>query len=71
LSVGGKAPHRYLVRSQADSLQEESMSKAVRLGVIIPSVNVATSSQAVLWHALRAAGVRTSVCGFGQLLREH
>jgi maleate isomerase len=32
---------------------------------------VVTSTQAVLWHLLRLAGVKTPVRGFGRLLREH
>ena len=32
---------------------------------------VVTSTQAVLWHLLRLAGVKTSIHGFGRLLREH
>jgi maleate isomerase len=32
---------------------------------------VVTSTQAVLWHLLRLAGVKTSILGFGRLLREH
>ena len=31
---------------------------------------VLSSNQAFLWRALRAAGVRTPVGGFGRLLRE-
>jgi hypothetical protein len=48
LSVGREAPHRYLVRSQADALQEESMSEAVRLGVIVPSVDIVVEE----WHPI-------------------
>jgi maleate isomerase len=88
--------------------QEESMTQAIRLGVIVPSVldlalsawdprsdgiavaclnfrshpiidalearigkPVVTSTQAVLWHLLRLAGVNTPIHGFGRLLREH
>src|SRR5947209_2158054 len=32
---------------------------------------VVTSTQAVLWHALRLAGVTTPISGYGRLLREH
>ena len=32
---------------------------------------VVTSTQAVLWHTLRLAGVATPVPGYGRLLREH
>ena len=32
---------------------------------------VVTSTQAVLWHLLRLAGVETPIHGFGRLLREH
>jgi maleate isomerase len=32
---------------------------------------VVTSTQAVLWHLLRLAGVATPIPGFGRLLREH
>jgi maleate isomerase len=32
---------------------------------------VVTSTQAVLWHLLRLAGVNTPIPGFGRLLREH
>jgi maleate isomerase len=32
---------------------------------------VVTSTQAVLWHLLRLAGVETPILGFGRLLREH
>ena len=32
---------------------------------------VVTSTQAVLWHLLRLAGVETPIPGFGRLLREH
>jgi len=32
---------------------------------------VVTSTQAVLWHALRLAGVTTPIPGYGRLLREH
>ena len=32
---------------------------------------VVTSTQAVLWHLLRLAGVATPIHGFGRLLREH
>jgi maleate isomerase len=32
---------------------------------------VVTSTQAVLWHLLRLAGVKTPIEGFGRLLREH
>ena len=32
---------------------------------------VVTSTQAVLWHLLRLAGVETPIAGFGRLLREH
>ena len=32
---------------------------------------VVTSTQAVLWHLLRLAGVDTPIHGFGRLLREH
>ncbi len=32
---------------------------------------VVTSTQAVLWHLLRLAGVTTPIPGFGRLLREH
>jgi maleate isomerase len=32
---------------------------------------VVTSTQAVLWHLLRLAGVKTSIHGFGRLLCEH
>jgi maleate isomerase len=32
---------------------------------------VVTSTQAVLWHLLRLAGVETPIDGFGRLLREH
>ena len=32
---------------------------------------VVTSTQAVLWHLLRLAGVNTPIHGFGRLLREH
>jgi maleate isomerase len=32
---------------------------------------VVTSTQAVLWHLLRLAGVGTPIRGFGRLLREH
>jgi hypothetical protein len=91
-----------------DAAQEESMTQAIRLGVIVPSVldlalsawdprsdgiavaclnfrshpiidalearigkPVVTSTQAVLWHLLRLAGVNTPIHGFGRLLREH
>jgi maleate cis-trans isomerase len=32
---------------------------------------VVTSTQAVLWHLLRLAGVDTPIHGFGRLLEEH
>ena len=32
---------------------------------------VVTSTQAVLWHLLRLAGVDTLIHGYGRLLREH
>jgi maleate isomerase len=32
---------------------------------------VVTSTQAVLWHLLRLAGVKTPIPGFGRLLRQH
>ena len=32
---------------------------------------VVTSTQAVLWHVLRLAGVTTPIPGYGRLLREH
>ena len=32
---------------------------------------VVTSTQAVLWHLLRLAGIKTAIHGFGILLREH
>lgn len=32
---------------------------------------VVTSTQAVLWHALRLAGVPTPIAGYGRLLHEH
>ena len=32
---------------------------------------VVTSTQAVLWHALRLAGVTAKIAGYGRLLREH
>ena len=32
---------------------------------------VVTSTQAVLWHLLRLAGVTTPIAGYGRLLREH
>ena len=32
---------------------------------------VVTSTQAVLWHLLRLAGVNTQIPGFGRLLREY
>ena len=32
---------------------------------------VVTSTQAVLWHLLRLAGINTAIHGFGRLLREH
>jgi maleate isomerase len=32
---------------------------------------VVTSTQAVLWHLLRIAGIKTPIHGFGLLLREY
>src|SRR5712692_605007 len=32
---------------------------------------VVTSTQAVLWHLLRLAGIKAPIYGFGRLLREH
>jgi maleate isomerase len=32
---------------------------------------VITSTQATLWHALRLAGIRDSLPGYGRLLQEH
>jgi maleate cis-trans isomerase len=34
------------------------------------SPDTITSTQAVLWHLLRLAGVNTPIHGFGRLLRE-
>ena len=32
---------------------------------------VITSTQATLWHALRLAGIKDSIKGFGRLLDQH
>jgi maleate isomerase len=34
-------------------------------------INVISSAQAIVWHALRMAGIKDRVDGYGRLLREH
>src|SRR5215472_8165191 len=40
LVVGQELSRHYLVRSQPDAAEEKSMPGAVRLGIIVPSVNI-------------------------------
>ena len=38
--VGGEPSRNYLVRRQPDAEEKKSMTGAVRLGIIVPSVNI-------------------------------